>query len=301
MTKLKGISVALVTPMDAQENVDLTTLRTQARRQIDAGMHGLFCLGTNGEGYILSMDEKLRIIEAVVDETAGRVPVYAGTGCVSTRDTLALSKSAQAMGVDAVTVITPYFAAASQQALYAHFARIADTVDIPVILYNIPARTMNALSVELTLRLARETSVAGIKDSSGNFDAILQIIEAAPEDFSVLCGTDSLILPALIAGGDGAVSGMANLFPGTLVEIYEAFLQGDIPRARTAQQSLRPLRSLFAGGNPNTIVKRALNLLGFPAGPCRAPFGEIDPALDQRLASLIDTCYAMHKAVPADA
>jgi 4-hydroxy-tetrahydrodipicolinate synthase len=273
--------------MFEDETINHEELARQVNRQIQSGIHGVFCLGTNGEGYALSFHEKLQVIEMVVKAAAGRVPIYAGTGCVTTGETIALTREAQEMGVDAITLITPYFAAASQDGLYRHFSEVAEIAKVPLLLYNIPMRTGNALSVSLVAKLAQAKAIAGVKDSSGNFDTILQYIAAAPKGFKVLSGTDSLILWTLLAGGSGAVSGMANIYPKEIASIYDLAKAGDIEGAQAAQAIIRPLRSLFPMGNPNTIVKRALNIIGFNVGPARRPFSDVPAELEKRMAEVI--------------
>ncbi len=288
---IKGIICAMVTPMHADESVDLEGVRRQTRRQIEAGVHGVFCLGTNGEGYILSHKEKLEVAQAMIDENAGRLPVYVGTGCVSTRETVELSREAERLGADVLSVVCPYFAAASQDELYAHFAEVAGSVSIPVLLYNIPMRTGVNLAVDTVKRLAQIPNIAGIKDSSGNFDQILQYIEKTPDDFIVLSGNDSLALWTLQAGGKGAICGIANLFPKRMVSIYERFVQGDFEGAKQASDSIRAIRDCFKLGNPNSIVKLALNLLGQDVGPCRRPFWTDSEAVREKLKAVLDSCY----------
>jgi 4-hydroxy-tetrahydrodipicolinate synthase len=225
MKEIKGIIVPVVTPMHADERVHIPQLRAQIDRLIDAGVHGIFCLGTNGEGYILSDAEKAEVLEATVEQVNGRVPVYAGTGCVSTRDTVALSRRASDIGADYLSVITPWFAAATQDDLIAHYRAVAEAVPLPMVLYNIPARTGNALAPATVRALSGIDSIVGVKDSSGNFDNMLQYIEqtAGRSDFKVLSGNDSLILWNLLAGGAGGVAGCANVFPRNMVAICERF------------------------------------------------------------------------------
>ena len=177
MKEIRGVIPPILTPMDEEENIDEAELRNQVNRLIDAGVHGIFAFGTNGEGYILSEEEKERVLEIVIEETAGRVLVYAGTGAVSTRDTIRLSKRAKDMGADVLSVITPWFAAASQEELIEHYTAVAKAVDLPIVLYNIPARTGNALTPAAVAKLARVDNIVGAKDSSGNFDNMLQYIE----------------------------------------------------------------------------------------------------------------------------
>lgn len=263
---------------------------------IDAGVSGVFALGTNGEAYALSHKEKVQVMKIVVDETKGRVPVYAGTGCPTTKESITLSKEAEEIGADILSVIVPYFAAASQDELYAHYKAVAGSVKIPVVLYNIPARTGNALAPATVARLAKDVpNILGAKDSSGNFDNMKQYIELTTDigkDFSVLSGNDSLILPAMMFGGKGGIAGCANVFPRTMVEIYEAFTAGDIERAKKVQDSIRIFRNCFKYGNPNTIVKMAAGLLGDPVGPCRRPFSSITPEGLEALKKTLEQCKA---------
>ena len=273
MKDIAGIIVPILTPMNEDESVNEQELRRQIDRLIDAGVHGIFTFGTNGEGYILSDAEKEQVLSVTIDQVAGRVPVYAGTGCVSTRDTVRMSRMAERLGADVLSVITPSFAAASQEELYVHYRTLADSVETPILLYNIPARTGNALAPATVERLARVEGIVGVKDSSGNFDNILQYIERTRDSgFTVLSGNDSLILWTLLAGGRGGIAGCANVFPRNMVAIYEQWRAGDIPAARRAQDAIRPFRNCFRFGNPNTIVKAATAMLGYPVGKCRAPF-----------------------------
>lgn len=295
-TAIKGIIPPILTPMNPDESINEKELRHQVNRMIDAGVHGIFAFGTNGESYALSPDEKIRILEIVVEETKHRVPVYAGTGCITTAETVKMSKKAEELGADVLSVIVPWFAAASQDELYDHYKAVAEAVDLPIVLYNIPARTGNALAPATVARIAKEIpNVMGAKDSSGNFDNLKQYIELTSnldKDFSVLSGNDSLILPALVFGGKGGIAGCANVFPHTMVEIYEAFAAGDMERAKKVQDSIRIFRNCFRFGNPNTIVKLAAGLLGDPVGPCRRPFCRITDQGMTELKKTIEFCKA---------
>jgi 4-hydroxy-tetrahydrodipicolinate synthase len=285
MKDIKGIIVPILTPMNADESVDLPQLRVQIDRLIAAGVHGIFCFGTNGEGYILADGEKEAVLEAAGEPRTGRGPASAGTGCVGTRATIALSRRAREIGADFLSVVTPWFAAASQQDLYEHYRDVAEAVDLPMILYNIPARAGNALAPETVGRLAEIPNIVGAKDSSGNFDNLLAYIEQTRfrKDFRILSGNDSLILPTLRAGGAGGIAGCANVFPENMVAIYEAFLAGDPDEAQRRQDAIADFRACFRYGNPNTVVKTAVNLLGYPVGQCRRPFGSLS---DEGLAAL---------------
>ena len=275
--EIKGIIPPIVTPMNEDESVNEKELRNQVNRQIKGGIHGLFPFGTNGEGYILNEKEKEEVLSIVIDETKGRVPVYAGTGCISTKDTIRQSQMAESLGADVLSIITPSFAAASQNELYDHYKAVAEAVDMPIVLYNIPARTGNALAPATVAKLSNIPNIVGAKDSSGNFDNMLQYIEQTRDskDFAVLSGNDSLILWNLLAGGTGGIAGCANVFPEVMASIYNYFAAGDLENARKAQDSIRSFRGCFKYGNPNTIVKTAVNLLGYPVGKCRAPFNQV--------------------------
>ena len=278
--EIKGVIVPLLTPMNADETINEKELRNQVNHQIESGIHALFPLGTNGEAYILSREEKEQVLKIVVDEAKGRVPVYGGTGCVSTKETIELSLKAKEIGIDVLSIITPSFAAASQDELYEHYKEVAEAVDLPIVLYNIPARTGNALAPATVEKLSKIPNIVGVKDSSGNFDNMLQYIEKTRyrKDFAVLSGNDSLVLWCLLAGGRGGIAGCANVFPSTMASIYDTFVAGDLEKAREIQDSIRSFRDCFKFGNPNTIVKTAVSLLGYPVGKCRKPFCQVPEA-----------------------
>lgn len=277
--ELKGIISPILTPMYEDESINFDELRNQVDRMIDNGVHGIFPFGTNGEGYILSAEEKKLVLEVVVDQTAGRVPIYAGSGAISTKETIAQSKMAQAAGADVLSIIAPSFAAASQEEIYTHYKTIAEAVDMPIVLYNIPARTGNAIAPATVARLAQIENIIGAKDSSGNFANILGYIEAGKAKtngkFYTLSGNDQLIIWTLLAGGTGGIAGCANVYPKTMASIYDLFAEGKIEEAKTANERIQNFRNCFKYGNPNTIVKTAAALLGNNVGKCRAPFNQI--------------------------
>lgn len=284
MFKPHGIITPVLTALDEQENFNPEAYADFIDHLIKAGVHGIFALGTNGEFYAFSKEEKLEIIKTAVQAAAGRVPVYAGTGCVTTRETVQLTKEVSALGgVDCLSVITPYFTALSQDDLIRHYRAVAAATDLPVLLYNIPARTGNNLGVDTVRKLAAVENIIGIKDSSGNFDNTLKYIENTDPRLAVLAGSDSLILWTLQAGGAGAVSGCSNVFPELMTSIYNLFAAGKFAEANEAQKKIRPFRNVMQRGNPNSVVKRAAQLRGFKVGPARAPADvqsrEIDEAL----------------------
>lgn len=277
--ELKGIIPPILTPMNEDESINVAELRNQVDRMIDNGVHALFPFGTNGEGYILNAKEKQLVLETVIEQCNGRIPVYAGTGCISTKETIEQSKMAKDAGADVLSIITPSFAAASQDELYTHYKAIAEAVDMPIVLYNIPARTGNALAPATVGRLAQIENIIGAKDSSGNFANILGYIEAGQKKtngkFYNLSGNDQLIIWTLLAGGTGGIAGCANVYPHTMASIYDLFMEGKIEEAKVANESIQSFRACFKYGNPNTIVKTATRLLGHNVGPCRAPFNQV--------------------------
>ena len=292
---IKGIIPPVITPMNPEdESVNIPELRNQIERQIAGGVHGIFPFGTNGEGYILSLKEKEEVLEATIDQVKGRIPVYAGTGCISTRDTVYMSKRAEEMGADVLSIITPSFALASQKELYDHYVEVAKHVNIPIVLYNIPARTGNKLLPETVAKLAKDVDVIlGAKDSSGdrdNLKAYIDLTRDVGKDFSVLAGNDGNILFCLQNGGKGGIAGRANLWPATVASIYDHFVAGELEAAEAAQAEIAKIQPVFKFGNPNTIIKKAVNLLGYPVGDCRRPFNYLcDEGVEALKAVLKDT------------
>ena len=275
---IKGIIPPILTPMnnDAEQTVNHEELRRQVERLLSGGVHGLFPFGTNGEGYILSMKEKEEVLETVIGQVHGRVPVYAGTGCISTADTIRMSKRAEELGADVLSIITPSFAVASQKELYDHYVAVAKAVNVPIILYNIPPRTGNRLLPETVQALCRDVDViVGAKDSSGdveNLKAYIRLTKELAKPTAILAGNDGAILTGLKEGGAGAVAGRANIWPATIAGIYNSFVEGDLESAQKAQDAIAVLQGVFKFGNPNTVIKKAVAELGYPVGECRRPF-----------------------------
>lgn len=276
--EIKGIIPPILTPMnnDEEQTVNHAELRNQVERLLAGGVHGLFPFGTNGEGYILSLKEKEEVLETVIDQVKGRVPVYAGTGCISTADTIRMSKRAEELGADVLSIITPSFAVASQKELYDHYVAVAKHVNIPIVLYNIPPRTGNKLLPETVAKLAKDVDVImGAKDSSGdrdNLKAYIDLTRDLDKKFSVLAGNDGNILFCLQNGGAGGIAGRANLYPKTIASIYDKFIAGDVEGAQAAQDAVTNIQRVFKFGNPNTVIKKAVAAMGYPVGDCRRPF-----------------------------
>lgn len=287
MFEAKGLITPVVTALTEDEKFNPGVYAEFIDHLITAGVDGIFPLGTNGEFYAFSQEEKLEIIRAAVRAVNGRVPVYAGTGCVTTKETIEFSKKAADLGVSCLSVITPYFVAASQDELYEHFSAVAEAVDLPILLYNIPARAGNSIAPTTVKRLLAHKNIIGIKDSSGNFDNTLKYIENTEPDVQVLAGSDSLILWTLMAGGTGAISGCSNVFPELMVSIYDLWARGDIRAANEAQKKIRAFRNVMQMGNPNSVVKCAVNMRSMKVGPARQPSNCKDPKILKALEDVL--------------
>jgi len=282
-----GSIPAMVTPLTADDAVNERSLRRLTNYLIDGGCHAVFATGSQGEFWAFSAEEKQRIWEVVVEEVRGRVPVYAGTAAVTTREAIALTRLAERAGVDAVSVLTPYFISPNDQQLYDHYRAIAESTSLPVLLYSNPARTGVKLSVSLVAKLAEIDNIVGIKDSSGDLELTAEYIRAAPPKFSVLMGRDTLIYAALLYGARGAIAATANVKPALVARIYDSFVSGDLEGARRAQQQLAPLRLAFSWGTFPVVIKEALDLMGMEAGPSRAPVGPLTPEVRERLRAVL--------------
>ncbi|TDF98710.1 4-hydroxy-tetrahydrodipicolinate synthase [Paenibacillus piri] len=287
MFKPEGIIPAMITPFTPNDEIHEQAIRQMVNRFIDAGAHGIFCLGTNGEFFSLTYDEKVRIAEIVADEAKGRIAVYMGTGGISTREVVRLSRDMERIGIDALSVITPYFLPFSQKELIGHYSAVAAATSLPILLYNIPARTGVSLEPNTVAELSGVPNIVGIKDSSGSFENILQYIERAEPDFSVLAGTDSLILWTLLAGGKGAIAATANIAPELVVSIYELWKKGRLTEAQQNQNRLRPIRAAIQAGTLPSALKEALNMLGLQAGQARAPVAPVGDQVKEELLSLV--------------
>jgi len=285
--KPKGIIPAMVTPLNKDDQVNEVVLRKLINYLIDGRVHGLFAIGSQGEFYALTKEEKKRITEIVVDEVNKRVPVYIGTGAITTKEAVFLTKMAEKIGADAASVITPCFISPSENELYEYYAAIAKSTNLPALLYNNPARTGINLSADLVKKLSRIENIVGIKDSSGDLTLTAEYIRNTTEDFSVLCGRDTLIYGTLLYGGKGSIAATANVAPKLVVEIYEAYIKGDLEKARKAQYRLAPLRRAFSLGSFPVVIKDALNLIGIDVGLAREPIKSLPEAKKQELRRVL--------------
>ncbi|MFO0808423.1 MAG: 4-hydroxy-tetrahydrodipicolinate synthase [Gemmataceae bacterium] len=272
--QLYGVIPPVVTPMHDDESLDLPRLGALIDRQLSAGVHGIFVLGTTGEFYAVDADEKRAIIAAAVAHVNRRVPVLAGTGGITTRDAVRLTQMAEREGADAVSVITPFFIQPTQQEMFDYFRQVAEATRLPVLLYTNPAMTGGVkLDVGTVARLAEIPNVVGIKDSGGDLTTLIEYVRATPAEFAVFQGRDTLIEPALCYGAKGAVPGTANIAPELAVAIYTAHQRGDAIGAREAQRRFSPVRLALSHTTAPGGIKVAMSLLGVSAGPNRGPIG----------------------------
>ena len=285
----KGIIPAMVTPLDDQGHINEGALRKLTNHLIDGGVHGLFPVGSQGEFFSLTFEQKKEAIRIVVDETRDRVPVYAGTGAVTTREAIETTKMAQDLGVSAVSAITPYFLVPSQRELITHYTAIAKACpNLPILLYSNPDRTQVPFPTSTVLELAAVENIVGIKDSSGDMSLTAEYIRLTRGmDFHVLMGRDTLIYAALCYGAKGSICATGNVDPRVPVEIYEAFLAGDHRRALEAQYRLAPLRIAFGLGTFPVVIKEALNMIGIEAGPAVPPVGPMTRENREKLRKIL--------------
>jgi 4-hydroxy-tetrahydrodipicolinate synthase len=285
---LHGIIPPLVTPFTADEDLDLPRLRQHIDFLLTKGCHGIFVLGTTGEFFAQSEDEKQRVIACAVEHTRGRAPVYAGTGAETTREVVRLTKMAEWEGVQGVSVITPYFLKPTQAELTDHFRQVSECTATNVILYNNPATCAGvAFEPDTVGRLAELKNVIGIKDSSGDMQNTLELIRVTPPSFSVLMGRDTLILAGLTFGTKGSIPASGNIAPDLCVGIYESFKKGDVEAAKSFQARLTPVRLALALGTGNGVVKEAMAVLGRPAGPSRGPIAPLSAEKRAKLKEIL--------------
>jgi 4-hydroxy-tetrahydrodipicolinate synthase len=271
----KGSLVALITPMREDGSIDEKAYAEFVDWQIKEGTHGVVPVGTTGESPTLSHDEHRRVVEIAVEVAKGRVPVIAGAGSNSTEEAIALTRHAKEAGADAALIVTPYYNKPTQEGMYLHFTAIADAVDLPIIIYNIPPRSVIDMSVETMARLAKHKNIVGLKDATANLARPLQQRRACGDDFCQLSGEDHTALSFNAAGGVGCISVSANVAPRLCSEMQSAWLQGRVAEAMAIQQRLLPLHdALFAETSPGP-VKFAASLLGKGTEYCRLPLAPL--------------------------
>ena len=276
--KFAGSYVALVTPFQADGSVDFAKLRELVGWHLAQGTDGIVALGTTGESSTMSHEEDDEVARCIIETVNGRIPVIVGAGSNCTQTQLEKSRKYHDLGADGLLLITPYYNKANDEGMYRHFATVADAVDTPVILYNVPGRTGCAISPACCARLAKHPNIAGIKEASGNISYTAKIARLLSDDFCMFSGNDDMIVPVMSLGGCGVISVWANICPKECHDLVAAFAAGDVAAARDMQlQYLELINALFCEVNP-IPVKEAMNQLGMNVGGYRLPLCEISDA-----------------------
>lgn len=284
-TIFTGSGVALVTPMHSDLSVNYEKLGELIEYQIENQTDAIVITGTTGEASTLTDEEHLNVIRYTVEQTAGRVPVIAGTGSNNTAHAIYLSKRAQEAGADALLLVTPYYNKCSQQGLYLHFKAVADAVPLPIILYNVPSRTGVNILPATYARLSEIKNIVAVKEASGNFSQIAKIMSLCGDKLDVYSGNDDQITSALALGAKGVISVLANIVPQETHEICQSYFDGNPEQSDTLQlRYLDLIENLFSDVNP-IPVKHALNAMGFEVGECRLPLCAMEPVAAERLLS----------------
>jgi 4-hydroxy-tetrahydrodipicolinate synthase len=283
MNIFKGTGVALVTPFNSDFSIDFEGLKKLVQLQIDGGTDFLVVQGTTGESPTLSSDEKSKILDTVLEVNNGKLPIVFGAGG---NDTIKVAESISKIpnGVDGILSVSPYYNKPTQEGIYQHYKYLAESTDLPIILYNVPGRTGSNVLAETTLRLAEIPSIVAMKEASGNFDQIMEIIRCRPEGFGVLSGDDAITMPLIAAGADGVISVVANSFPEKFSAMVSASLRGDLAYARELHYDLLPItRMFFEEGNPGG-VKVALEIRKLMNQSMRRPLIQVSASLAARIA-----------------
>lgn len=287
----EGIITPIVTPIqrDEKECLNLDAMKQLVDHLIEKGVSGIFPLGSNGEFHVLSNQEKMDFAKAVIEQVDGRIPVYVGTGACSTAETIQLSKQAEALGADVLSVITPYFLKPTDEELIQHYTQVAASVKIPIILYNIPKATGVNISARVLKELSKVDNIYGIKDSSGDLDNLKGYIEAVEgTKINVLVGSDSKILAGYQMGATGAIAGTSNLITETLVGLDQAYRAGEFGKAQKLQQDIEELRKVLPLGTVPSILKRAVELAGIAeVGPARKPVQEPSEQVENQIRDML--------------
>ena len=296
-----GCGTALVTPFAADGSVDEAGVRRLARRQLDAGIHFLVPCGTTGESPTLSQEERVRIVELVVDEAAGRVPVLAGAGGYDTKEVIHVGRRMREVGASGLLSVTPYYNKPTPEGLYQHYSAIAAAVPLPIIVYNVPGRTGVNVDVATLVRLSTIAGVVGVKEASGNMGQICEVCRAVPEDFIVLSGDDSLTLPIMAVCGHGIISVAANGLPAEMVRMVELTEAGDVVAARRLHRQLMPFMTVnFVEANPIPI-KAAMAMMGLLDERYRLPMVPPRDVSRERIGAVLASVRAALESLTAGA
>ena len=288
MNKFKGTGVALVTPFRKEGEVDFNALQKLVEFQIENGVNYLVVQGTTGESVTLTDEEKVSVLEYIIDVTKNRVPIVLGVGGNNTSNVVQQIKKFNSCRIDAYLSVSPYYNKPSQAGIVAHYGRIAQATDKPIILYNVPGRTGSNMTAETTLTLANTyANIIAVKEASGNLEQIMKIIKNKSSDFLVISGDDALTLPHIACGGDGVISVVANAFPKRFSSMVDYALKGDLEKAKPLHYELFPIiQQLFADGNPGGI-KYVLKLISIGEDHMRLPLVNINDEVAKKLYELV--------------
>lgn len=287
----RGIITPILTPFynDEVQSINYEATKEMIEHLISMGVNGIFPLGSNGEFFVLSHDEKVEFVSEVVKIVSGRVPVFAGSGCCSTKETVELSRKFEEIGVDALSILPPYFVSPNNDELYSHYKTVAESVSIPIVLYNIPRLTGTNLDPVLVERLVEINNIKAIKDSSRNISNLKAYIEIANENsVDVLVGSDSLIYEGYKLGASGAIAGLSNVVTKEIVSLFRALEAKEDTKAKELQDNLEVLRKVNAMGTMPSILKRAQELAGIAkCGPSRYPTSKPSRDVDDEILSML--------------
>jgi 4-hydroxy-tetrahydrodipicolinate synthase len=298
-TPFTGMGTALVTPFKKDGAVDEAAVRQLVRRQVDSGIHFVSPCGTTGEAPTLSSREKLRIVEIVVDEVAGRVPVLAGAGGYDTREVIEFARELEKAGVTGILSVTPYYNKPTQEGLYQHYKAIAGSIGLPIVLYNVPGRTGVNIDVATVVRLAELPNIVGTKEASANVVQMCEIYASVPEDFLLLGGDDPLTVAVMAIGGRGIISVASNAAPAEMVQIMEMAEKGDFAAARRLHTWLLPLIQVnFIEANP-IPVKAAMAAMGLLEESYRLPLVGPSPAAREKIMRVLQNLKLLGAAARA--
>jgi 4-hydroxy-tetrahydrodipicolinate synthase len=286
-TKFTGLGTALVTPFTKSGEMDEKAVRRLGRRQIDNGVHFLVPAGTTGENPTLDIPERLRMVEILVDEAKGQVPVLAGCGGYNTKEVVHLAREMQKAGADGLLSVTPYYNKPTQEGIVQHFTAIADATALPIVLYNIASRTGMNIETATVARLAKMPSIIGVKEASGSLSQMCDVLNALPSDFIVLSGDDALTLPLMAVGGRGVISVVSNEIPKEMAQMVEAAERNDFAAARAIHARIMPLMQInFVESNPGP-VKAAMAAMGLLEEVFRLPMVPIKPESKTKVEAVL--------------
>ncbi len=286
--RFTGCGTALVTPFLDDQSLDESTLRSLIRRQIDAGIDFLVPCGTTGESPTLTREEHLRVVEIAVETAHGKVPVLAGAGGYNTAEVIRLAKELKSLGVAGILSVTPYYNKPTQEGLYQHFKAIAQAVQLPMVLYSVQSRTAVNIEPATLQRLAQIEWITGVKEASGNISQMASVLQAVPENFSVLSGDDAITIPLIALGGRGIISVVSNEIPAEMAELTRLANQGDFAAARALQRKYLPLMEVnFVESNP-IPVKAAMAAMGLLEPVWRLPMCPPSAASQSKIEKILD-------------